>query len=90
MNENVVLSSKKYRKTTKNRDVRQVLGMKIKRKCFKIKVFWHLALDFFLTKTETSDVFDALNCIKLTSMHKINGVNREKDIQYCQNRKTHI
>lgn len=54
------------------------MGMKIKRKCFKIKVFWHLALDFFLTKTETSDVFNTLNCIKSTSMHKINGVTEKK------------
>ena len=67
-----------------------IIIIKIKRKCLKIKVFGQLALDFFLTKIKTSDVFEALNCIYLTSMHKINGVNGEKNIQYCQNRKTHI
>lgn len=78
MNESDVLSRKICKKVAKNKDVRQVFKIKIKRKCLKIKVFGQLALDFFLTKIKTSDVFEALNCICLTSMHKINGVNGEK------------
>lgn len=78
MNESDVLSRKICKKVAKNKDVRQVFKIKIKRKCLKIKVFGQLALDFFLTKIKTSDVFEALNCIYLTSMHKINGVNGEK------------
>ena len=42
---------------------RQVFKMKIKGKCLKIKVFWQLPLDFFLTKTKTSDESLVLNCI---------------------------
>ena len=57
------MSRKICKKVAKNKDVRQVFKIKIKRKCLKIKVFGQLALDFFLTKIKTSDVFKALNCI---------------------------
>ena len=50
------MSRKICKKVAKNKDVRQVFKIKIKRKCLKIKVFGQLALDFFLTKIKTSDV----------------------------------